>query len=80
MKQRLFQIDLKALDAYSLESVEKKDICIKCTTTVSTTLFLCLLVQEQQLCLQRCSSRLGMDLKLLLHRTITKSGNRSLVI
>jgi len=24
MKQRLFQIDLKALDAYSLESVEKK--------------------------------------------------------
>jgi len=59
----------------------KKDICTKCTTTISTTLFfLCLLVQEQQLCLQRCFSRLGMDLKLILHRTITKSGNRSLVI
>jgi len=58
----------------------KKDICTKCTTTISTTLFLCLVVQEQQLCLQRCSSRLGMDLKLLLHKTITKSGNRSLVI
>jgi len=36
--------------------------------------------QEQQLCLHQCSSRLGMDLKLLLHRTITKSGIRSLVI
>jgi len=58
----------------------KKDIFTKCTTTISTTLFLCLLVQEQQLCLQQCSSRLGMDLKLILHRTITKSGNRSLVI
>jgi len=41
---------------------------------------LCLLVQEQQLCLHWCSSILGMDLKLLLHRTKTKSGNRSLVI
>jgi len=58
----------------------KKDIGTKCTTTISTTLFLCLLVQEQQLCLQRCSSRLGMDLKLILHRTITKLGKRSLVI
>jgi len=58
----------------------KKDICTKCTTIISTTLFFCLLVQEQQLCLQWCSSRLGMDLKLILHRTITKSGNKSLVI
>jgi len=58
----------------------KKDICTKCTTTIFTTLFLCLLVQEQQLYLQLCSSRLGMDLKLILHRTITKSGNISLVI
>jgi len=80
MKQQLVQKDLKALNAYSLESVEKKDICTKCTTTISTTLILCLLVQEQQLCLQLCSSRLGMDLKLLLRRTITKSGNISLVI
>jgi len=58
----------------------KKDFCTKCTTTISSTLFLCLLVQEKQLCLQRCSSRLGMDLKLILHRTITKSSIRSLVI
>ena len=58
----------------------KKDNCTKCTTTIFTTLFLCLLVQEQQLCLQRCSSILGMDLKLILHRKITKSGNKSLVI
>jgi len=36
--------------------------------------------QEQQLCLHLCSSRIGMDLKFLLHRTITKSGNISLVI
>jgi len=36
--------------------------------------------QEQQLCLHQCSSRLGMDLKLIIHRTITKSGIRSLVI
>jgi len=36
--------------------------------------------QEQQLCLHQCSSRLGMDLKLILHRTITKSGIRSLMI
>jgi len=58
----------------------KKDICTKCTTTISTTMFLCLIVQEQQLCLQLCSSRLWMDLKLILHKTITKSGCRSLVI
>ena len=73
IKQRLFQMNLKALNDYQLRAL-KKDICTKCTTTISTTLFLCLLVQEQQLCLQRCSSRLGMDLKLILHRTITKSG------
>ena len=36
--------------------------------------------QEKQLCLHQCSSRLWMDLKLILHRTITKSGKRSLVI
>jgi len=36
--------------------------------------------QEQQLCLHQCSSRLGMDLKLILLRTITKLGKRSLVI
>jgi len=79
MKQRLFQMDLKALDAYFWRAL-KKDIYTKCTTTISTTLILCLLVQEQQMCLQQCSSRLGMDLKLLLHRTITKSGKRPLVI
>jgi len=58
----------------------KRDNCMKCTTTISTTLFLCLLGQEQQLCMHQCSSILRMDLKLLLHRTTTKSGNRSLVI
>jgi len=36
--------------------------------------------QEQQLCLHQCSSRLGMGLKLILLRTITKSGKRSLMI
>jgi len=36
--------------------------------------------QEKQLCLDQCSSRLGMDLKLILHKTLTKSGKRSLVI
>jgi len=46
IKQRLFQMDLKALDAYSVESVEK-GLLYECTTTISTTLFLCLLVQEQ---------------------------------
>ena len=39
MKQQLIQMDLKSLDAYSLERVEKKDNCTKCTTTISTTLF-----------------------------------------
>jgi len=58
----------------------KKDNCTKCTTTISTTLFLCLLVQERQLCLHRFSFILGMDLKLLLHRTSTKLGNISFVI
>jgi len=58
----------------------KIDNCTKCTTTIYTTLFLCLQVQEQQMCLHRCSSILGTDLKLYLHRTTTKSGNRSLVI
>jgi len=79
IKQRLFQMDLKAWMLIQLRAL-KRDFCTKCTTTISTTLFLCLLVQEQQLCLQRCSSRLGMDLKLILYRTITKSGIRSLVI
>jgi len=36
--------------------------------------------QEKQLCLHQCSSRLGINLKLILHRTITISGKRSLVI
>jgi len=36
--------------------------------------------QEQQLCLHQCSSRLGMVLKLILLRTTTKLGKRSLVI
>ena len=58
----------------------KRDNCMKCTTIISTTLFLCLLGHEQQLCMHQCSSILRMDLKLLLHRTTTKSGNRSLVI
>jgi len=72
-------MDLKALDAYSVESVEKGHLyevynhylhysdfvfVSTRTTTVPATVFL---------------SRLGMDLKLILHRTITKSGNRSLV-
>ena len=35
---------------------------------------------EQQLFLHQCSSRLGMVLKLILLRTITKSDKRSLVI
>ena len=60
MKQRLIQMDLKALDAFSLERIEKG--------------------QEKQLCLHQCSSRLGMDLKLILHWTITILGKRSLVI
>jgi len=55
MKQRLFQMDLKALDAYSLESVEKGHLyevynhylhyfvlmsAITRTTVVSATVFL----------------------------------------
>ena len=44
IKQRLFQMDLKAFDAYSVESVEKG---LLYEATISTTLFLNLLVQEQ---------------------------------
>jgi len=36
--------------------------------------------QEKQLCLHQCSSRLGINLKLILHMTITISGKKSLVI
>jgi len=36
--------------------------------------------QEKKLCPHQCSSKRGMDLKLILHRTITISGKRSLVI
>ena len=36
--------------------------------------------QEKQLCLHQCSSKLGINLKLILLRTISKSGKRSLVI
>jgi len=39
-----------------------------------------LLIQEQPLCLHWYSSIHGMDLKLILYRTTTKSGNKSLVI
>jgi len=77
IKQWLFQMDLKALDVYSVESVEKGHLYEVYNHYLHYSVFV---VQEQQLCLQRCSSRLGMDLKLILHRTITKSGNRSLVI
>jgi len=36
--------------------------------------------QEKQLCLHQCPFRLGMNLTLILHRTITILGKRSLVI
>lgn len=42
--------------------------------------FVSAIVHEQQLWLRWYSSILGMDLKLFLHRTITISGNISLVI
>ena len=80
MKQQLIQKDLKALNVYSLQNVENRHLYESVQQLSPLLCFLCLLVQEQQLCLQRCSSRLGMDLKLILHRTITKSGNKSLVI
>ena len=64
---------------YSLENVEKGQLYEVYNHYLHYSV-LCLLVQEQQLCLHRCSSILGMDLKLLLHRTTTKSRKRSLVI
>ena len=36
--------------------------------------------KDEQLCLQKCSFIQGMDLKLILYRTITISGKESLVI
>ena len=79
IKQRLIQMDLKALDAYSVESVEKW-LLYEVYNHYLHYSVLCLLAQEQQLCLQRCYSRLAMNLKMILHRTITISGKWSLVI
>jgi len=55
MKQRLIQLDLKALDAYSLENVENGQL-YKVYNHYLHYSILCLLVQEPQLCLQRCYS------------------------
>ena len=79
MKQRLIQKNLKALVAYSLKNIEKGKLyevynhylhysdfmsASTRTTVVPVTVFL----------------HTWNGLKFLLHRTITKSGNRSLVI
>ena len=79
LKQRLIQMDLKALDAFSLERVEKGQlyevynhylhyyvcVCNRTRITVMPT---------------PVSLQTWMDLKLILHRIITISGKRSLVI
>jgi len=58
----------------------KRTNCTKCTTSISTTLF-CVCNRTRTTAVPApVSSRLGMDLKLLLHGTITKSGIRSSVI
>jgi hypothetical protein len=43
-----------------------------CYKTIKTAL--------DTVCLQRCSFTMGMNLKLIIHRTTAKSGKRSLVI
>jgi len=58
----------------------EKDNSTKCTTISPLLCFVSAIVQELQLWLRWYSSILRMDLKLFLHRTIIKSGKRSLVI
>ena len=61
--------------------------CTKCTTTNSahasatTISATCLYIKTRitVYCCRRCSVSNGMDLKLVLHRTIIKSGKRSMV-
>jgi len=77
LKQRLIQRNLKSLNAYS--TLEKDNSTI---VQLLSPLLWCVsaIVQEQQLWLRWYSSIHGMDLKLFLHRKITQSSNRSLVI
>jgi len=79
LKQRLIQRNLKSLNAYPWRTLEKDNSTI--VQPPSPLLcFVTAIVQEQQLWLRWYSSIHGMDLKLFLHRIITKSINRSLVI
>jgi hypothetical protein len=80
VKQRSFRKDLKALDACSLKSIDKVKLYEVYNHYLHYSVFVSSTRQEKQLCLQRCSFTIEMDLKLILHRTTTISGKRSLVI
>jgi len=80
VKQHLFWKDLKALDVCSLKSIDKVQLYEVYNHYIHYSVFVSATRQEKQLCLQQCSLPIGMNLKLILHRTITISGKRSLVI
>jgi len=73
-------MDLKTLDAYLSKNVDIVQLYEVYNHYLHYSVFVSATGQEKQLCLQRCSFTMGMDLKLILHRTITISGKRSLVI
>jgi hypothetical protein len=68
------------LYACSLKSVDKVQLYEVYNHYLHYSVFVSATRQEKQLCLQRCSFTIGMDLKLMLYKTITISGKRLLVI
>jgi hypothetical protein len=72
VKQQLFLKDLMALDAFSLKCVDKVQLYEVYNHYLHYSVFVSSTGQEKQLCLQRCSFIVGMDLKLTLHRTQAK--------
>jgi len=68
-------MDLKALDACSLKSIDKVQLYEVYNHYLHYSVYVSATRQEKQLRLQQCSYRLGMDLNLIL-----PTGKRSLVI
>jgi uncharacterized protein YktA (UPF0223 family) len=70
----------ESIGCLSSKSVDKVQLYEVYNHYLHYSVFVSATRQEKQLCLQRCSFTMGMDLKLILHRTTTISAKRSLVI
>jgi len=72
--------EFEGIGCLSTEQRRKKDNSTIVQPLSPLLYFVSAIVQEQQMWLRWYSSILGMNLKLFLQRTITKSSNKSLVI